>query len=111
MSTFQVRLPSGNDQTSLLYLVAYIRDLLDCITEYNISTVTVVPDSAGTTDLINSIQSSSNRKTSNPIIQLLASGDQNTVGQVLTSLSQQFNNMNNENVDKAVSCKILFYYK
>jgi hypothetical protein len=103
VSTFQVRLPSGNDQTSLLYLIVYIRDELDCIAEYNISTVAVVPDSAGTADLINSIQSSSNGRASNPIVQLLASGNQNTVTQVLTSLSQQFNKMNNENVDKAVS--------
>jgi hypothetical protein len=41
----------------------------------------------------------------NPIIQLLASGNENTVEQVLTSLAQQLNEMNIENVDRAVSCK------
>ena len=57
------------------------------------------------TNLIHDIQTSSNGDTTNPIIQLLASGNQNIVGQVLTSISQQFNQMNNDLVDKAVSSK------
>ena len=105
ISTFQVRLPVGDDQTSLLHLVVHIRDTLDCITEFNMSSVTVLPDSVGIANLINDIQSSSGGITTNPIVQLLASGNQNIVGQVIISLSQQFNKMNNENVDTAVSSK------
>jgi hypothetical protein len=107
LSTFQVRLPAGNDQTSLIHLIVSIRDTLDCIAEYNMSSVSVVPDSAGINDLINSLQSSSssNTITNNPIVQLLASGNQNTVGQVISSLSQQFNKKNNENMNNAVSSK------
>jgi hypothetical protein len=108
ISIFQVRLPSGDDQTSLLYIVASIRDQLDGITEFNMSSVSVIPDSVGINNLINDIQSSSNRITNNPIVQLLASGNQNTVGQVLTSLSQQFNQMNSESVNKAVSSRLDF---
>ena len=67
------------------------------------SSVRVQPDSLGITNLITTLQSSSNGITNNPIIQLLAGGDQNTVGQILTSLSQQFNQMNNQSIENAVS--------
>ena len=50
-----------------------------------------------------SLQNSSNGLTNNPIVQLLAGGDQNTVGQLLISLSLQFDRMNNENIENAVS--------
>jgi hypothetical protein len=46
-------------------------------------------------------------RNNNPLVQLLSSGSQNTVGQVISSISQEFNKMNNENVDKAVSSKII----
>jgi hypothetical protein len=105
VSILEVRLPAGDDQTSLLHLIVYIRDFADCLTEYNISSVTVVPDSVGINNLINNVQSSSTGITNNPIVQLLASGNQNIVGQVLTSVSQQFNKMNGQNQDKAVSSK------
>jgi hypothetical protein len=109
ISNFQVRLPAGDDQTSLLNITVDIRDELDCITEYNMSSVTVTPDSTGINDLMNNIQSSSNAINSNPIVRLLASGNQNTVGQILTSLSQQFNQMNNQNLDQAISSKSLIF--
>ena len=104
ISTFQARLPVGNDQTSLLHLIVRIRDRLECITELNITSVYVRPDSAAMNDLINSLQSSSS-STNNPIIQLLASGNQNTVGQVISSISQQFNKKNSESMNSAVSSK------
>jgi hypothetical protein len=105
ISTFQVLLPAGDDQTSLLHLTISIRDILNCITELNISSVSVIPDSAGISNLINSVQNSPNQMTNNPIVQLLASGNQNTVGQVITSLSQAFNKMNSKSIDQAVSSK------
>jgi hypothetical protein len=110
-SVFQVRLPAGDDQTSILNLIVYIRDQLDCITEYNMSSIIVTPDSVGINDLINAIQSSSTGITNNPIVQLLASGNQNIVGQVITSISQQFNKMNSQNLEKAVSSKSLYYHQ
>ena len=105
LSTFQARLPVGNDQTSLLHLIIRIRDRLECITEFDLSSVYVRPDSAGMNDLMNNLQSSST--TNNPIVQLLASGNQNTVGQVISSISQQFNQKNNENMKSAVSSNYL----
>ncbi len=101
VSTFQVRLPAGNDPTFLIHLIIDIRDELDCITEFNISSVSVIPDSDEITDLINNIQSSTN----NPFIRILAGENQNLVGQLIISVSQQFNNMNIKNIDTAVLSK------
>jgi hypothetical protein len=103
--TFQVRLPAGDNRASLVHLIVNIRDTLDCITELNISSVSVTPDTVGIANLINDIQGSSVGATTNPIVQLLASGNQNIVGQVIASLSQQFNQMNSENLNTAVSSK------
>jgi hypothetical protein len=102
---FEVRLPAGNDNTSLVNLIAYIRDTLDCVTEYNISSPSVVPDTTEINNLIDNIQVSTNAANNNPIVQLLASGNQNVVGQVITSLSQVFNTMNAKSLDNAVSSK------
>ena len=88
ISQFQVRLPAGDEQTSELNLMILIRDQLDSITEYNLSSVYVQVDDE-------SIQ--------HPMIQLLLTGNQNTVGQVLTSLLQEFNKINEKNIRRAVS--------
>jgi hypothetical protein len=109
ISTFQVRLPSGNNQTSLINLIIHIRDTLDCIAEYNMPSMIVASDSTLSSELMNNFRTSPNDIANNPIIQLLASGNQNTVGQIISSFSQEFNQMNNENIDKAVSSKSLFY--
>jgi hypothetical protein len=101
-SNLQLRLPAGNDNTSLVNLVVHIRDTFDCITEYNSSSLTLVLDSTEINDLINNLQISSNAINNNPIAQLLASGNQDMVGQIITSLSQIFNKMN---VETVVSCK------
>ncbi|CAF0892553.1 unnamed protein product, partial [Adineta ricciae] len=102
ISIFQVLLPIGDDQTSTLHLTVYIRDSLDCVTQYNLSSVTVLSDLTEINDLVNSIQSSSDNSANSPLLQLLASGNPNTVGQILSSVSQQFNKINNESVNKAV---------
>ncbi len=105
MSDFEVRLPWGNDNTSLLNLVIQIRDILDCVTEFNMTSVIVTPDSSSVSDLVTAFQNSGNSLTTNPIIQLLSSGNQNTVGQILTSISQQFNQINKKSLANAVSSK------
>jgi len=102
-SSFQIRLPVGDDHTSLLNMSVLIRDMLNCVAQYNMQTVMVIPDSAGITTLIDAVQQPTNEANSNPLVQLLASGNQNTVGQVITSLSQVFNKMNSESVESAVA--------
>ncbi|CAF4144587.1 unnamed protein product, partial [Adineta steineri] len=102
ISSFQVRLPPGDDQTSLLHLFVHIRNQFDCVTEFNLSSITVMPDVVGLTDFINNIQNLRSELIRNPITQLLASQNQNLVGQLIISLAQQLNKMNSENIDTAI---------
>jgi hypothetical protein len=102
VSDIQVRLPSGSDNTSLLNIIIYIRDKLDSSAEYNISSITVVSDAQGIIQLINILQNPTNSPSSNSIIQLLAIENQNIVGQMITSLSQQLNKMNIESIENAI---------
>jgi hypothetical protein len=95
ISNFQVRLPAGE-----LYIIIHIRDTLDCITDVNL-TSNVVPDIV---DLINNLQGSEDSS----MVRLLASGNQNTVGQIIISISQQSNQMNDENIGRAISSKSSF---
>jgi hypothetical protein len=105
ISEFEVRLPFGDDNTSILNLFISIRDTLGCITEFNMSSIIITPDLLGINDLINTFQNSIDSLTINPFIRLLSSENQNTVGQILTSLSQQFNKINIESLQTAVSSK------
>jgi len=89
--TVQVRLPSGDNQI----LSIDIRDQLNCVTQYNLSSISVQTDSQAISNLLTS--------TDNPIVNLLSSGNQNTVGQILTSVSQEFNKMNTDNLNRAAS--------
>lgn len=103
VATFQTRLPAGNDQTSALHLLVRIRDTRECITEWNMTSIYVAFDSAELNDLINDLDSSStSRINENPTIRLLSSGNQNTVSQVINSLSQSFNKKTSENIDAAI---------
>ncbi|CAF1525116.1 unnamed protein product, partial [Adineta ricciae] len=106
ISTFNVLLPAGDNQTSTLVVIIHVRDQLNCIAEFNISSVTVAPDLVAINNLIVDIQNSSEAILANPIIQLLASENQNFVGQLLTSVSKQFNQFNSENLDQAISNNI-----
>ena len=102
-STFTVQLPAGQGSSSSLALLVSIRDTRSCVTEWNLTSIFVQPDSNAIGNLLADLQGSSNTLTSNPLVQLLAGGNQNTVGQVTGSLSQQFNQMNTENLRSAVS--------
>jgi hypothetical protein len=103
MSNFDVQLPAGDDNTSMVNLIVHIRDTFECVAEYNMSSVSVIPDIAGINNLINNLQVSTSAVNNNPIVQLLAGENQNTVGQIITSLSQVFNKMNTQNLENAVS--------
>jgi hypothetical protein len=85
--------------------MVHIRDILDCITEYNLSSISVLPDLTTILNLINNSNKSLNEIKNNPIIQLLSSGNQNTVGQAITSLSQELDKINNRTIDKALSSR------
>jgi hypothetical protein len=104
-STIQLILPATNDNTSLLNIVGYIRDTYDCVTEFNISSVLIETDLTEIDEFINSFQTS----TMNSFVQKLASGNQNTISQVITSFSQQFNRINNQAIETALSSKYIHH--
>jgi hypothetical protein len=109
VSTFQVQLPSGNEPTFSFALIIYIRDTRDCITEWNLTSIVVRPDSAALDDLLNQLEDPSSGSTSNPLTELLVKGNPNTVGQVISSVSQQFNQKNKQNLQDAVSSNLFFH--
>jgi hypothetical protein len=51
---------------------------------------------------MNILQNERNTLSSNSIIELLAGENQNIVGQMITSLSQQLNKMNFESIENAI---------
>ena len=103
LSTFTVRLPAGDKQNSMLHMIIYIRDVLDCVREVNMSSLIVSVDAETMNNFISSFQTPTDEMNRNPIVQLLSSGNQNVVGQVLSAVSQEFNRMNSESIDTAVS--------
>ena len=86
-SQYQLRLPPGQSQTSLLNLIIFIRDQFDCITQYNLKSLYV----------------QSNQTEFNSTIQLSTNGNQMTINQILISLSQQLNQINDEYIQQATA--------
>ena len=101
-SDFQIRLSPKSDNETKLNLILNIRDTLDCVTSVNLSSLTVTTDMNSLNEFIGTIQSSASLST-NPSVQLLASGNQNVVGQLVTSFSQQLNRMHSQQLDTARS--------
>jgi hypothetical protein len=87
VSTFEVYLTPSDD----LRLMIRIRDRRDCVTQWtNLSSVTVKVET--------------NRlSTLNPFLQVLSIPNQNRVAQMLSSLSDQLNRINQGNLQKTVS--------
>jgi hypothetical protein len=86
ISHFQVRLPSGH-----LNLIIHIQDRFNCITEYYLPSMDV-------------LSSSIER---NHIPSFLTE-NQNTIEQIINSITQELNQMNCENIQQAISSKDLF---
>ena len=102
----EMRLVASDANLSLVHISVQIRDSLSCVTEYNLSSsVQVVPDSENIASLVDSLTQSSDGSgtTNNAISRMLASGNPNTVGQVITSLSREFNRINSEAAENAIA--------
>ena len=91
LPTMSLRLPAGPTNSSSLQLIVIIRDQLDCVMEVDLPSVIVRTDSVEIDQFLQSLQTSNFALNSIPLVQILSSGNQNAVGQVLSSLSQQFN--------------------
>ena len=101
-SSFRLRLTAGSGNGSLVNLVVHIRDTFDCITEYDLPSLSVLPDTTEINDLIDYLKLPTSTTNQKPILQLLATGNQNLVGQIVNSISQVLNEMNIEYLEQAV---------
>ena len=101
--TMQVRLPAGQANTSVLHLLVVIRDAMDCVAEANVLSVVVRTDSSAIDEFVSTVQASASTTALNrlPLVQALHSGNQIAIGQVLSSLSQQFNGINTQALQTA----------
>jgi hypothetical protein len=101
-----ILLPAGNGKNSLVNIIVEIRDLLNCVQQCNLIPVVVVPDTEKVNTLINDFERISGTENHiNLIMESFASGNQDAVGQVLTSVSQVINDRNIRAVEEAVASK------
>jgi hypothetical protein len=101
--SLQIYLPAGDDNTSLLNLTVQIRDLLNCVKDFFMDPIVVTLDQKSIDTFVDFIQNPNNGSTNNAIVQALTSGNQNIVGPKVTSLSQEFNKKNKQNLEKAIA--------
>ena len=101
--TIELRLPPAMNNQSFVQIVGLIRDKLDCVKEFDIASLLVIPDSKTIIDLVDSSYNASDQLINNPLVSILTNGNQNTVSQVISSLSQIFNQVNDQIIDTAVS--------
>jgi len=94
---FQVRLPSGSNETSSINLILSIRNLLDSWIDINMSSINITIDIRENSSSISTNHSQ--------FIHLLSNGNQNSIGQMVISLSQQLNQMNNQSLANAISSR------
>ncbi|CAF4796845.1 unnamed protein product, partial [Rotaria socialis] len=110
MMRFELRLPAGDGNSSLVVVIMQARDHLNSVTEVNIGNVSVVAD----TDVINSFveaikitsKSNSTMSDKNPLVQLLNNNNSYVTAQVVTTVSQVFNEMNIKSIELAVKMGI-----
>ena len=88
-----------------LKLIVTVRDTLDCVVEVNLSMVVITVDTSSIRQLVEQLYNSTSTLTSDPLVRLLSSGNQNTVAQLITSMSQYFNQIDKLAVDDALSSK------
>ena len=93
--SMNVQLPAGDHSNStMLHLSVRVRDEYGCSIEFEMPTVLITRDPTTLVMLINALQSTLSQ--SNALAQVLADGNQNEVNQLLVSLAQMLNTMNND---------------
>ncbi|CAF5030120.1 unnamed protein product, partial [Rotaria socialis] len=70
--------------------------------EFYMEAPVVILDLTEINTLINVLQEPTKGATINPFVQLLGSGYQNTVGQIIILIAQELNKMNKQNIETAV---------
>ncbi|CAM4846598.1 unnamed protein product, partial [Rotaria magnacalcarata] len=95
-SLFELRLPIGCGNASLVNVIVQIRDQLNSVTEANISAVSVVPTRTNIDSFVKAINISSTVPSKHPLVEILSKNNSVLTGQVITTVSQVLNEMNTE---------------
>lgn len=103
--TIELRLPATANNQTYSHIVGSVRNTLNSQREFNVSSVVVIVDSTTITDLVENVQNSTDQFINNPLVNILTNGNQNTVSQIITSLSQEFNQINDQIIDAAIARK------
>jgi hypothetical protein len=90
-ASISLRLPPGDSMSSKVEMNVHIRDRYSSVKIYRMESIIVIPDRKDIETIASALQISNNEERSHPLLQLLNNGNQNTIGQLITSLSQQFN--------------------
>ncbi|CAF3978323.1 unnamed protein product [Rotaria sp. Silwood2] len=112
VSTIQVRFPANGNNVTMVQVIARIRDMYGCMTEIDLSTVSIIFDMATINNLINDILTTpmnlvnNTQLNSNPIVVVLAGGNQNLVSQVLIAQVQALNAMSMKILQAAIAVAI-----
>ena len=103
-SRIELRLPAGTSNSSTVEIIVQIRDILYAVTEYNLGSIAILPDTAEIDSLLIALsQTDTTSLNTNPTVQLLASGSQNIVGQVVSVVSQTLNDIQTQQLQNAAS--------
>ena len=105
VSDFTLRLPASDSNQTRLNLLVTIRDTLDCVVSVNLSSMSVTVDVSSISQLIDQLSTSTDASTTSSFGRLLSSGNQNTVAQLVGSISQYFNKIDSQSIGDAVSSK------
>lgn len=111
---FQVRMPIGDPNSTVLNLVVRIRDIYDSFIEINMSSISVISDTIKVTEFMNTVISTfdhtinESRMSSNPFIQILyGNGYENDICQWFNSISQLLNNQAQQNLQRSIQSMLI----
>ena len=110
-SSMIARLPLLDNHRSTIHLVVLICDKLGSAAEVMLPSVPIERDMSPVNSLIQElIDESSTDLNRNPVIQALSSGNQNSVSQLLASISGAMNGMNDENIQQAIESNFVLFF-
>ena len=98
-STIQLRLPWNIDSTEVFHLGVSIHDTFNSITEFILPSLIILPNNSVLSNFIDNLQQSK----TDPIVELLNSDNQNIVGQLIQSISEYLNQINDQTIQKAIA--------
>lgn len=103
--TLFIQLPAGYGNQSVVNLIVHVRDKRNCVRKHPMEPVTVVTDQVAIDGFINAVDNIGNGSMNNAMIHVLASGNQNRVGQIVNLISQELNERNEQDSRMAVQSK------